>query len=129
MGELLRTAREEATEFVSTRIRLASAELSEKKATLKVVAPMTVIGALLAVTAWPLLSAAAAAALASRMGNSREAWAAGLAVVGVLEFLVGAGCLLYVASVLRANSLVPERTLRVLKQDRSWIQNEARIES
>jgi hypothetical protein len=51
-----------------------------------------------------------------------------LAAIGLLELLAGAGCLLYATRVLKANSLAPERTLRVLRQDRNWIRIEARIE-
>jgi uncharacterized membrane protein YqjE len=128
IGHFLREVKEEAKEFIATRVHMARAELAEKVATLKVVAPLAIAGAVLGATAFLLLSLALVAAIAWMLGNASYVWTAAFSIVGALYGLVGAVCLASAASVLRTQSLMPERTLRVLKQDQIWIQTETRMQ-
>jgi L-lactate utilization protein LutC len=118
----LREVKEEAKELIITRVHMARAKLSEKVSTLKIVAPLAFVGAALGAMAFLLLSVALVAAIAWLLGNAAHAWAAAFTIVGALYGLAGVICLASAASVLRSHSLMPERTLRVLKQDQIWIQ-------
>ncbi len=73
-------------------------------------------------------SVALVAVLAMPLGGGAGAWAVAFAIVGALFLMAGALALAFGVSKLKARSLKPERTLRILKQDKIWLQNEARNE-
>jgi hypothetical protein len=60
------------------------------------------------------------------LGGGAGAWAAAFAIVGGVFLLIGGIAISFGISKLKARSLKPERTLRILKQDQIWLQNEAR---
>lgn len=128
IGQVLHEVKEEIKEFITTRVGVARAELSEKTALWKKVAPIAVIGATITFIASLLLTASLVAALVWAFGSAGYTWAAALAIVGVLYGVVGVACLVYVAGILRSNSLKLERTLGVLRQDQLWICAETRYD-
>jgi hypothetical protein len=59
------------------------------------------------------------------LGGGAGAWAAAFAIVGGVFLLTGGLAISVGVSKLKARGLKPERTLRVLKQDKIWLRNEA----
>jgi uncharacterized membrane protein YqjE len=117
----LQEIKNEIKEFIQTRLDLLKGEMQEKVSAYKVALPMAVIGALMLATAWLLITGAIVAAIQLALG-----WPAAFAIVGGAYLVCGifAGWLAY--KEVTAQSMKPERTLQVLKQDQIWIEQEAK---
>jgi len=117
----LQEIKNEIKEFIQTRLDLLKGEMQEKVSAYKAALPMAVIGALMLATAWLLITGAIVAAIQLALG-----WPAAFAIVGGAYLVCGifAGWLAY--KEVTAQSMKPERTLQVLKQDQIWIEQEAR---
>ena len=121
LGAIISEIKAEITEFAQTRYQILLAEMKEKVTAWKSAMPLLAIALLLAVVAFLLLTGAMVVVIAAAIGI---AWA--LLVVGLGYLIIGAlaGWIGY--RELSTNSLTPQRTLRVLKQDQVWLQSEAR---
>ncbi len=126
LAEVLHEAKNEFSAFVETRIAMLRSEMREKTQEVKAAAPLAVIGALFAVTAWLLLTAAIVAIITVAFAGSVYAPFIALIIVCVAYAIIGAGALWMAVGRLKAQSLMPERTMNVLKEDKVWLQNEAR---
>lgn len=126
LAQLLSECKDELKEFAATRISILRSEMRDKLSSIAVALPAIAIGALLALFALIFFSVALVAGLATLLGGGAGAWAVSLAIVGALFLIVGATAIAVGASKLKARSLKPERTLRVLQQDKIWLQNETR---
>jgi uncharacterized membrane protein YqjE len=117
----LQDIKNELKEFVQTRIDILKNEMRQKVAAFKAALPMAVVAVLLLATAWFLLTGAIVAAIALALG-----WPAAFGIVAgaYLIFGVMVGWLAY--KEVTAQSMKPERTLQVLKQDQIWIEQEAK---
>jgi uncharacterized membrane protein YqjE len=117
----LQDIKNELKEFVQTRFDILKNEMQQKISAFKAALPMAVIAVLLLATAWFLLTGAIVAAIALALG-----WPAAFAIVAgaYLIFGVLVGWLAY--KEVTAQSMKPERTLQVLKQDQIWIEQEAK---
>ena len=117
----LQEIKNEIKEFIQTRLDLLKGEMQEKISAYKAALPMAVIGALMLATAWLLITGAIVAAIQLALG-----WPAAFAIVGGAYLVCGifAGWLAY--KEVTAQSMKPERTLQVLKQDQIWIEQEAK---
>jgi len=117
----LQDIKNELKEFVQTRFDILKNEMQQKMSAVKAALPMAVVAVLLLATAWFLLTGAIVAAIALALG-----WPAAFAIVAgaYLIFGVLVGWLAY--KEVTAQSMKPERTLQVLKQDQIWIEQEAK---
>jgi hypothetical protein len=129
LSETLNDAKVKFKDFVETRIAMLRSETKDIIAQVKFAAPLLVVGAIFGVTAWLALSAALAALIAVAFRPSPYAAFLGLLIVGVAEAIIAAIALWMGYGRLKANSLMPERTLNVLKQDKVWLENEMRTQS
>ena len=128
LSETLNEAKSEFKAFVETRVAMFRSEMREKVAHVKTAAPLLVMGALFAATAWFVLTAALAFLITVAFQPSPYASFIAWLIVGVFDALVGA-CALWIGyRRLTAESLIPERTITVLKEDKVWLQNEARTQ-
>ena len=128
LSETVSGAVNEFKEFAETRIAMLRSELREKSQQIKFAAPLLVIGALLGVSAWFVLTGALVAVIAAAFGDWIWGPFLALIIVGVV-YLIGAACAMWMGySRLTANGLMPERTLQVLKEDKVFLQNEARTQ-
>ena len=107
--------------LIRQEVTLATAEISEKVGRLGAGAGLVAAGALLAYAA--LLCFLAAAVLA--LGKVVSLWLAAL-IVGAVVVLIGAGLAWYGKRRIRMDQLVPERTLRTLRDDRDWVVQQVR---
>ena len=115
----------EGKAFLNTRLEMLKAEMSEKLSAIKAALPMMIVGAVFALTAWLVLTAALVCIIAKAFGPGVISWFYATAIVGVAYLLIGGAAAWFASSELKRASLKPERTLRVLKQDQVWLQNES----
>jgi uncharacterized membrane protein YqjE len=126
IATILSETKDELKQFVTTRVNILKAEMDEKISRLKAVIPLAVVAALFLVSGWMVFTFALIALLQTLFLPSVYAWLWASLIVTAVYLLVGAiaGWLAY--SEIKATSLTPTRTLKVLQQDQVWIQNEAR---
>jgi hypothetical protein len=118
--------KDELKEFLQTRLSMLRSELRDKAAVFKLALPLLAVALLLLGTAWLVLTAALISIIAGAFSPSPFAYFFAFIIVGVAYALAGAICGTFGYRELKENRLVPERTLRVLKQDQLWLQTEAR---
>jgi len=128
LGETLNETVREFRTFIETRIAMLRSEMREKVANLKFAAPLLVVGILFGATAWLLLTGALVAVLTVAFQTSVYAPFLALLVVGVAYAIVAACALFMARGRLGKKGLMPERTINVLKEDKVWLQNEARTQ-
>lgn len=119
LGELFASLSKDTTTLVRQEIELAKTEISEKASeAVKNVAAL-VVGGAVAYAALILILAAVAVGLAQIM----EPWLAVL-IVGVVVAIIGLLLVQKGLSALKNFSLVPEKTIETLKEDKEWAQQQ-----
>jgi uncharacterized membrane protein YqjE len=113
--------KQELREFAQTRLQMLQAEMNEKLTAWKTGIPLMLVGAVFAFVGFLVLTGALVFVVAIPLGIG---WA--LAAVGLLYLILAAVTAWIGYAEISHNQLKPERTLRVLKEDQIWIQNEAR---
>lgn len=113
--------KQELREFAQTRLQMLRAEMNEKLTAWKTGIPLMLVGAVFAFVGFLVLTGALVFVVAIPLGIG---WA--LAAVGLLYLILAAVTAGIGYAEISHNQLKPERTLRVLKEDQIWIQNEAR---
>jgi hypothetical protein len=126
LATLLAETREELKEFVVTRLGILKAEIEEKIRTWKYVIPIMVIAAALLWAGFLTLTFALVALLHGVFMPSPFAWLWGALIVGGVYLVLAIAIGWFAYSELAAQGIAPTRTLKVLKQDQVWLQNEAR---
>ncbi len=121
LAGLVNELKEELKDFIDTRLQMLRAEMKQKTAMLKMVVPMLLVAAVLGLIGFLLLTIALVAAIAVLIG-----WGWSFLVVGILYLLVAGGTAFMAVRELQAEGVTPTRTIKVLKQDQIWLQNEAR---
>ncbi len=127
-AQLLSEFKNELKEFAATRIEMLRAEMREKIATASTAFAAIAAGAILALLAILFLGVAFVALLAMALGGGAGAWAGAFAIVGAVFLLASGLTLAFGIRQMKERGLKPERTLRTLKQDQIWLQNETRSE-
>lgn len=122
----LNTAKEEFKQFAETRLAMLQSEMKEKMAALRASVPMLVAGGVLAITALLVLTAALIALIWTVFTPSIYAMFFACLIVGVAYTIIGFGALVLGYKKISEKGIVPERTIKVLKEDKVWLQNEAR---
>ena len=115
--------KQEVKEFLDTRLQMLMAEMKQKTTMLKMVVPMLVVAGLLGAVGFLLLTVALVAAVANLIG-----WGWSFLAIGVLYLLVAGATGLMAWREFTAEGVAPNRTIKVLKQDQIWLQNEARTQ-
>jgi len=126
IADVMNEAKIEFKQFAETRIAMLQSEIREKIETIKASAPLMVVGALLALTAFLVLTAALICLVYVVFAGSRYAPFLACLIVGVVYAVIGGGLLFVGYRGISKKGLVPERTIKVLKDDKNWLQNEAR---
>jgi hypothetical protein len=122
----LNEAKEELKQFAETRLAMLQGEIKEKIALVKSSAPLLAVGALLGITAFWVLTGALICALRMAFGESPYGWFLSFLIVSVFYAIIGFAALMLGYQRITKGKLVPERTIKVLKEDKVWLQNEAR---
>ena len=126
VGVILSEIKEELKHFLSTRVLILRAEISEKARIWKRSVPLLAIAALCLLGSWLAFTFALIAVVAAAFMPAAYAWLWG-------GLIVGGAYLLFAAVVgwagmlgIRRTGLAPNRTVSVLKEDKLWIDNERR---
>jgi hypothetical protein len=109
----------ETSTLVRQEIALFKAELNEKLGRMGVGAGALAAGAVITFSGWLALVAAAILGLSHVLAP----WLSAL-IVGILVIALGAGLALFGKSRLKADALVPHRTLNSLREDEAWIRDQ-----
>ncbi len=128
VAEVLNEFKEELKDFVATRGQMLRSEMQEKVGAWKTALPAIVIGAVLLLFALLVFTAGLVFLIALAFNGQPWAMAAASFIVFGVYALAGAFLLLYGWRTAKQPGLTPERTLNVLKQDKIWLQHEARTE-
>jgi hypothetical protein len=115
-------------DFVETRVAMLQSEMREKLDNLKFAAPMLILGAICGTSAWLLLTGAVVAVLCVAFAGNPYGPFFSLVIVGVLEAVIAGGALWIAFGRISAKGIVPKRTIEVLKEDKIWLENEARTQ-
>ena len=125
LAAVVHELKDEIKEFIQTRISMLKAELRDKLEAWKVSLPLVIVAVVLMGTAWLVLTAALVAIIAVAFRPSPFAAFYALAIVGVVYLVGGAFCAAFALAEMRKNGIVPERTLKILKEDGLWLRTEA----
>lgn len=126
LGQVAAEIKEEIKDFGQTRLQMFKAELKEKITAWKAGAVLAGVGLLFLGTAYLLLTLALVGLVAVAFWGSAYAWFLAFLIVGAFWGLLGGIVALMAVREFRAQGLAPQRTIEVLKQDKMWLQNEAR---
>ena len=126
LATILAETRDEIKQFITTRVNMLKAEVGEKVRTLKPVVPFLFIALALLLAGWMALTFALIALLHGLFMPSVYAWGWAALIVAGAYLVLGIAMGWFVYAEIKAVGLTPSRTLSVLKQDQTWIQNEAR---
>jgi len=128
LSATINEAKDEFKRFAETRIAMLQAEMKEKVAIIKGSAPFIAIGAVLGITAFMVLTGALIALIWTAFAGNRFGPFLAFLIVGVVYAIIGGGMAMYGYKIFSAEGLTPERTMKVLKDDKVWLQNEARTQ-
>jgi membrane protein implicated in regulation of membrane protease activity len=126
MADVISSMKDEAVQFAQTRFLLFKTETQQKLVLLKIAAVLAVAAVLFLGTAYFLLTFAVVAAVAGALAQNPYHWFFGFLTVGLLWSILGAVAAFFAKREFAARSIVPTRTISVLKGDKIWIQSEAR---
>lgn len=123
LSEIINELKVELRNFVQTRIDLLRAELRDKVQAWKMAAPLLAIAAVFGLVGFLALTAALIAAIAWAIG-----WGYSALAVGLAWWAVAALCGVLAYRQVSTAGVMPERTVKVLKQDQAWVESEAKTE-
>ncbi len=127
LAQVLAETKEEIKGFLQTRIQLLISELREKAQNSKKAALLGGVAALLAITAFLLLTLAAVGLIAVAFWGSPYAFFWGFLIIGVFYAMIAA--MLAIAANRQLKGFAPRKTIEVLKEDKIWLQSEARSQA
>jgi hypothetical protein len=127
IGELLKDLRGESTLLLREEIALAKKEISEKISSTALNLTYVVGGALVAYVAITFLFLAISSVIAQALVDQGIGigWAIflGLLIVALVIGAVSAAMIVKGVQTLKKQSLIPEKTVETLKEDKTWAQN------
>lgn len=123
LADVIAEIKDELKEFLQTRVQMFSAEMKEKLDRSKSAAIYGGLALVLLATAYLLLTLALVGLVAVVFWGSPYAWFLGFLIVGMAWAILG-GMLALIAK-RSFRGFTPERTIKVLKQDKVWLQKEA----
>ena len=126
VAEILTDMKEELTEFVQTRVTMFRTELQEKLNMAKVAIPLAAMAVVFLLTAFLLFSGALVGLVLAAFPNSLYRWFFACLIVGIFWVVLGAAAAYFAKREFELRTMMPKRTLEVLKGDKLWIQAEVR---
>lgn len=127
LPEVVNDLKLELKDFVATRLAMLRSEMSEKLTGLKEAVPAMVAGIVLLMAGGMLFTGFVVTAIALAFGTA-WGWAWAFLIVAAAYMLLGGMLVAAGRAKLARTKLMPERTVRVLKQDEVWLQTEARTQ-
>ena len=128
LAGVINEVKDEFKEFVQTRLQMLRSEINEKVRSIKTAAPMMVTGVLFLCTAYMLLTLSLVFLVSMAFYNNPYRWFLSFLIVGVLWAIFGGIAMAFAVRELRSRGLLPKKTIKVLREDQIWLQNEARTQ-
>ncbi len=128
VAEVLREFKDEMKDFVTTRVQMLRAEINDKMGGWKSGLPALVIGLVFLAVTFLVFTGLLVAVIALPFNGQPWGYALSFAIVTLLYGATGSALALYGIRKIKEAGIVPERTIKVLKQDGIWIQSEARTQ-
>jgi hypothetical protein len=125
IAAVLQDFKAEFSTFIATRIQMLQEEMKQKSTAFKAAIPSIVIGVVFLLTAWFALTGGIIAVVAIALAGNPWAVPIAFGAVTVLYGLIGLILALMGKKALSKASLKPEKTIRVLQDDKAWLQTEA----
>ena len=122
-AEVINEVKDELKDFLDTRLQMLVGEMKQKLSVWRLALPMFLLAAVIGFVGFVLLSFGLVAAIAHAIG-----WGWSLAIVGAFYSVTAAGTAFLAYSEIKSTGVAPQRTLRVLKQDKMWLEKEARTQ-
>ena len=91
LQDVINDLKDEAKDFLNTRLAMLMAEMRQKMQTIKMAAPLLVIGLLMLVTAWFVFTGFLIAIIAQAFLPSAWAYVLSFIIVAVLYAIIGGG--------------------------------------
>ena len=126
LATILAETKDEIKQFITTRVNMLKMEVGEKVRVWKAVVPLLFVALALLLAGWIAFTFAVIALLHGLFMPSVYAWGWAALIVAGAYLVLGMAAGWFVYGEIKATGLAPTRTLNVLKQDQTWIQNEAR---
>ncbi len=126
IADVLREFKNEIITLVATRFEMLREEMKAKTTVMLTAVPMLVIGVMFLLAALLTLTGAIVVVIAAAFPGNPWAYAISFAIVTALYAIVGGMMLLMGKNALSKQSLMPEKTMQVLHQDRIWLEGESR---
>lgn len=126
VASILSDTKEEMKQFLSTRLEMLRAEMREKFRVVAAAAPLAIVGLVFLGTAYLLFALALVGLVQAAMPGNPFRWAIAFAAIAVLWAILGGIAASIALRKLKLKELLPNRTIKVLQEDRIWIQSEAR---
>lgn len=120
--------KDELKEFLQTRIAMLKSELGEKMRTFKAAVPMLATAIVFLVTAFLLFTLCLVGLISVAFYGNPFRWFLSFIIVAALYSIVGGMAAVFGLKELRAQGLMPKKTIKVLKEDQIWLQHEARTQ-
>ena len=126
LAGVINELKDEIKEFLQTRFQMLRSEMQEKLSSIKTAAPLLAAAVLFLLTAFLLFTLFLVSIIAVAFEGNPYAYALAFAIVTVFWSIVGGICAWLGVRELSAQGLAPKRTIKVLQDDKIWIQGEAR---
>jgi len=126
IGRVAAELKNDIYDFVLTRGQILTQEMNAKVKVWKVALPMLAVAAVLGGVSLLVFTFALVSFFAALFAPSPYDWCYGASLVATFYFVAAFGTFYLGKREMSQTGFVPTRTLRVLKQDQVWIQNEAR---
>ncbi len=128
LTDVINELKTEVKDFVRTRVQIFRSEMREKIKSWKLALPLLLGAALLLGTAWLVLTGALIAIIAAAFYPSPFAAFFALIIVGVAYALGAAICGAFAVREMKDKGIMPQRSIKVLKDDAVWLQSEAKTQ-
>jgi uncharacterized membrane protein YqjE len=126
LTDILAEIKDEFQEFTQTRIELLRAELEEKARVIKAALPLIAMGALFLTVAFVLFSFALVGLVVVAFDGNPYRWFFAFLIISFLWGCIGGIAALVAKTQLSSKGVVPRKTMRVLNNDKVWLQREAK---
>lgn len=126
VADILADMKGELSEFVQTRVTMFRTELREKWNAAKVAIPLAGLAALFLLMAFLLFSGALVGLVLAAFPHSLYRWFFACAIVAIFWVVLGGVAAYFAKREFEMASMVPKRTLEVLRGDKLWIQAEVK---
>jgi uncharacterized membrane protein YqjE len=126
LAEIIVEIKDEIRSFVDTRLQMFKSELRETISSWKSLMPTAALAFTLLTTAYILFTLAIVALVSVAFWANPYRWFLAFLIIGVVYCFGGAMFAFFAWNKIRNRAIFPKRTLELLREDKLWLQNEAR---